>query len=46
MKKPYEEPKIIIEFFLGQDIVTFSGGSNPGGEDDWGDEPIGGGGDA
>ena len=29
MKKDYEKPKIIIEFFPGQDIITFSGGDNP-----------------
>ncbi len=33
MKKTYEEPKIIIELFPGQDIVTFSGGSGGGSDD-------------
>lgn len=37
MKKVYEEPKLIIELFPGQDIVTFSGGGYGGDEDD---EPI------
>ncbi len=39
MKELYEKPKIIIELFYGQDIVTFSGDINP--EDpDPGDDPI------
>lgn len=39
MKKLYEPPEIMIELFLGQDIVAFSGGNNPGGEDwDGGDD--------
>lgn len=44
MKQDYEKPKIIIEFFPGHDIVTFSGGGNPGGGDGggWGDDTIGG----
>ena len=29
MKKPYEEPLVIIELFPEQDIVTFSGGTTP-----------------
>ena len=44
MKKPYEGPKMIIELFLGHDIITWSGGGNPGGEGGWDDDddnPIG-----
>ena len=32
MKKPYEDPVLIIEIFPGPDIIAFSGGE--GGEDD------------
>lgn len=29
MKKTYEEPRIIIELFTGQDIIAFSFSENP-----------------
>ena len=32
MKKPYEEPVLIIELFEGPDIIAFSIGENPGDE--------------
>ena len=38
MKKPYEEPTIVIEYFPGQDIITFSIGETGGDEGD--DETI------
>lgn len=34
MAKPYEEPKIDIVFFAGQDIITFSIGGGEGYEED------------
>ncbi len=36
MKKPYEDPVLIIELFPGQDIIAFSmgGGSGDEGGDD------------
>lgn len=36
MKKPYEEPVLIIELFEGPDIIAFSGGE--GGDDE--EDPI------
>ena len=37
MKKPYEEPVLVIELFEGPDIIAFSIGG--GGGDEGGDGP-------
>lgn len=34
MKKPYEEPVLVIELFEGPDIIAFSWGGGGGYEDD------------
>ena len=41
MKKPYEDPALIIELFPGPDIIAFSAGhGGEGGNGDDEDEPI------
>ena len=38
MKKPYEDPEIIIEFFPAEDVIVCSWGGEGGGDEP--DDPI------